>query len=141
VGSVVVAVDVGGDLGAGLVDGLELVQPDAALLQFLEPGLDERLRLGIAVAASAMSDPATREGELEVAGGEGGAVVGAERERAGPDRPRRGGVVDERDRLGRSAAELGVREAAKTMQCREYEAGSRFPMIPGPSMVRRCSTL
>jgi hypothetical protein len=33
VGSVVVAVDVGADDGAGLVEGLELLAPDEALLE------------------------------------------------------------------------------------------------------------
>jgi hypothetical protein len=33
VGSVVVAVDVGADDGAGFVEGLELFAPDAALLE------------------------------------------------------------------------------------------------------------
>jgi hypothetical protein len=56
VGSVVVAVDVGADRGAGLVEGLELLAPDAALLELSEPGLDEGLALGIAVAAPAVDD-------------------------------------------------------------------------------------
>ena len=56
VGMVVVAVDVGGDHLPCLVEGLELVQPDAALLQLREPGLDERLALGVALAAAAVGD-------------------------------------------------------------------------------------
>jgi hypothetical protein len=104
----VLAVDVGGDLFAGLVEGLELVQPDAALLQLREPRLDESLRLRVAVAAAAMADAAPREGELEVAGGEGGAVVGSQRERAGPDAAGRGGRLDERDRFLGAATELDV---------------------------------
>jgi hypothetical protein len=43
VGSVVVALDVAGDRGAGLVERLELLAPDAALLELGEPGLDEGL--------------------------------------------------------------------------------------------------
>jgi len=61
---VVVAVDVGGDLIASLVEGLELVQPDAALFQLREPRFDEGLPLGVAVAAAAMGDPAPGGGEL-----------------------------------------------------------------------------
>ena len=87
-----VVVDVGGDRLSCLVEGLELVQPDAAFLQLREPGFDERLALGVAVAAAAMGDPAPGERELEVAGGEGGAVVGAEGERVGPDRAGGGGL-------------------------------------------------
>jgi hypothetical protein len=41
---------------AGLVEGLELFAPDAALLELGEPGLDERLALGVAVAAAAVRD-------------------------------------------------------------------------------------
>jgi hypothetical protein len=46
VGPVVVVVDVGGDHLPGLVEGLELVAPDASLLQVSEPPVDERLVLG-----------------------------------------------------------------------------------------------
>jgi hypothetical protein len=37
VGSVVVAVDVGADDGAGVVEGFELFAPDAALFELAEP--------------------------------------------------------------------------------------------------------
>ena len=84
-GSVVVAVDVGADRGAGLVEGLELLAPDAALLELGEPGLDERLALGVAVAAAAMRDPVLGEPGAERAAGERGAVVGAERQLARAD--------------------------------------------------------
>jgi hypothetical protein len=58
VGRVVVLVlDVGGDHFPGLVDGFELVAPDAAFLEVAEPGLDECLALGVALAAAAVSDP------------------------------------------------------------------------------------
>jgi hypothetical protein len=77
VGSVVVAVDVGGDHLPCLLEGLELVQPDAAFLQLREPGLDERLALGVAVTAAAVGDPESGEDELERSRGEGRAVVGA----------------------------------------------------------------
>jgi hypothetical protein len=50
----VVVVDVGGDHLPGLVEGLELLAPDAAFLQVAEPALDERLALRVAVAAAAM---------------------------------------------------------------------------------------
>lgn len=57
VGTVVVAVDVGADRSSGLVDGLELLARDAALLELAEPGLDEALAPGIAVAAATVDDP------------------------------------------------------------------------------------
>jgi len=56
VGPVVVVVDVGGDHLPGLVERFELVAPDAALLEVAKPGLDERLALGVAVAAAAVAD-------------------------------------------------------------------------------------
>ncbi|MEJ7604417.1 MAG: hypothetical protein WKG01_41555 [Kofleriaceae bacterium] len=56
VGPVVVVVDVGADLLAGLVERLELVAPDAALLELSEPALDERLAFGVAVAAAPVRD-------------------------------------------------------------------------------------
>jgi hypothetical protein len=58
---VVVAVDVGADRGSGLVEGLELFAPDAALLELGEPGLDEGLALGVAVAAATVDDPELAE--------------------------------------------------------------------------------
>jgi hypothetical protein len=65
VGSVVVAVDVGADRGAGLVERLELLAPDAALLELGEPAFDEGLALGVAVAAATV-----RDAELAEAGAE-----------------------------------------------------------------------
>ena len=56
-GSVVVGVDVGGDHVARLLERLELLAPDAAFLELAEPGLDEGLALGVAVAAAAVRDP------------------------------------------------------------------------------------
>jgi len=80
---VVIAVDVSADHLPGLVQGLELVQPDAAFLELLRT--DEDLALGVAVAAAAMHDAQAAENELERAGGEGRAVVGAQRQRPGRD--------------------------------------------------------
>ena len=57
VGPVVVVMDVGGDHLPGLVENLEVVSPDTALLEVAKPRLDERLALGVAVAAAAVSDP------------------------------------------------------------------------------------
>lgn len=57
---VVVAVDVGADLVPGLLEGLELLAPDAAELELSEPGLDERLGLGVAVAAAPVGIANTR---------------------------------------------------------------------------------
>jgi hypothetical protein len=39
------------------LEGLELVAPDAAFLQVAKAALDERLVLGIAIAAATVSDP------------------------------------------------------------------------------------
>ncbi len=55
-GPVVVGLDVGGDRPPRFVEGLELRAPDEALLQLREPGLDERLRLRVAIAAAAVGD-------------------------------------------------------------------------------------
>jgi hypothetical protein len=54
---VVVVLDVAADHLPGLVEGFELFAPDAALLELAEPGLDEGLALGVAVAAAAVRDP------------------------------------------------------------------------------------
>ena len=83
-GPVVVGLDVGGDLLASLVEGFELLAPDAALLELAEPGLDEGLALGVAVAAAAMDDSELCEAGAERARREGGAVVGAQRQRLRP---------------------------------------------------------
>src|SRR3954464_10854487 len=69
VGPVVVAVDVGADHGAGLVEGLELFAPHAALLELRKPRLDEGLELGVAVAAATVHDAALREAGAERAAG------------------------------------------------------------------------
>jgi hypothetical protein len=61
----VVGGDVGADRLSGLVDGLELLAPDAALLELAEPGLDERLGLGVAVAAAAVRDAVLGETRTE----------------------------------------------------------------------------
>jgi hypothetical protein len=67
---------------------------------------DEGLRLGVAVAASAMADAEPAQRLPEAAGGEGRAVVAAEGELAGLDRVRRGGADDQLFRFDRPAAEL-----------------------------------
>ena len=73
-GAVVIAVDVGGDLGSGLFDGLPLGPPGAALLELPEPGLDECLGFGVAVAATPMGHTTGREVPAEVPRGELAAV-------------------------------------------------------------------
>src|SRR5436190_15219320 len=90
-------VDVGGDHLPGLVEGLELVAPDAAFLELAEPGLDERLALGVAVAAAAVRDPQAGEHGLEGAGGERRAVVCPERQRARRDAALDRGAFDQAD--------------------------------------------
>jgi hypothetical protein len=76
VGAVVVGLDVGGGLGSGLVEGLELGASDESLLEFPEPALDERLGFGVAVAAASVPDLELAELFAEAAGGERRAVVG-----------------------------------------------------------------
>ena len=50
----VVAVDVAADPGSGVVEVLVLVQPHLPFFEFPEPGFDEGLALGVAIAASAV---------------------------------------------------------------------------------------
>jgi hypothetical protein len=70
VGSVVVVVDVGADRVLGPRRGLEFLAPDAALFELGEPGLDEGLALGVAVAAAAVDDPVLGDASTERAAGE-----------------------------------------------------------------------
>ncbi len=65
-----VGVDVVGDFLSGLVEGFPFGAPGAALFELAEPGLDERLGLGVAVAAAAVGDATGRQVLAEVAGGE-----------------------------------------------------------------------
>jgi hypothetical protein len=88
------------------IEGLELVQPDAALLELSEPALDERLALGVAVAAAAMCDAQPGKDELERAGGKRRAVVGAQRQRPSRDAARGHRLLDQRDALRGAAAQL-----------------------------------
>jgi hypothetical protein len=82
---VVVTIDVGADGVAGLLEGLELLAPDQPLLELGEPGLDEGLALGVAVAAAAMRDAVLSKPGPAGPRGERGAVVRAEREYSRPD--------------------------------------------------------
>jgi hypothetical protein len=75
-------------------------------LTFSSAGLDERLALGVAVAAAAVRDAEASEGSLKRAGGERRAVVGPERQCPGRDGPVGGGALDETDRLAGAAAGL-----------------------------------
>src|SRR5215213_11040619 len=100
----VVVRDVVADRLPSLVERLELVAPDAALLELAEPGLDERLALGIAVAAAAVRDSQSAQDGLERSGGERRAVVGPERQHARCDRSLAGGALDQADRLAGAAA-------------------------------------
>jgi hypothetical protein len=61
---------------------------------------------GVAVAAAAMPDPELREPGPETAGGEGGAVVAAERELARLNAVELDGAFDHGDRFGGAAAQL-----------------------------------
>ena len=108
VGPAVVVLDVGADHLPGLVEGLELVAPDAALFEVAKPGLDERLALGVAVAAAAMCHAEAGEHEPGRACCERRAVIGTERERPGPDRLLADGGLDNGDRLLGAAAQRQV---------------------------------
>jgi len=103
---VVVAVDVAADPASRLVEGLVLVQPYLPFFEFPEPALDEGLALGVAVAAPAVADPELGECRSEAAGGEGGAIVLAERELARLDAVHGGRAFDKRDRFVGAAAQL-----------------------------------
>jgi len=81
---VVVAADVAADPSSGLVERLVLVQPHLPFFEFPEPALDEGLRFGVAVAAAAVADAELGEPAAEAAGGEGRAVVAAERQLTPP---------------------------------------------------------
>src|SRR3546814_1965157 len=66
------------DLRSRCFDGLPLGSPGAALLELAEPGLDEGLGLGVAVAAPTVGDASGGEVLAEVPGRELGPVVGPE---------------------------------------------------------------
>ena len=119
-GPVVVVVDVGGDHLPGLVEGLELVAPDAALLEVAKPALDERLRLGIAVAAAAVRDAERADREPRGAGGECGAIVRAERER-----PRRDALLVESSVLSLVPRPHGITASAAWSDACSYTGLSR----------------
>ena len=57
----VVGVDVGGDPGAGLGEAFPFGSLGAAFLELPEPGLDEGLGLGVAVAAPPVGHAPGRE--------------------------------------------------------------------------------
>ncbi len=63
------------------------------------PGLDERLGLGVAVAAAAVGDPACGQVLAEAPRGELRPVVGPERQTPGRDRSREDSALDAGDRL------------------------------------------
>ena len=69
-----VRVDVVVDLLSRLVQRLPRRAPGQTLFELAEPGLDERLRLGIAVATPPVGDPTGRQVPAKVAGGELAAI-------------------------------------------------------------------
>ena len=75
-------------------------------LSFETPGLDERLALGVAVAAAAVRDAKPGEHAPEAPGSERRAVVGAEREHSRVDALLGEGRFDDSDCLLGSATEL-----------------------------------
>ncbi len=103
-GPVVVALDVAADSSAGLVEGFVFVEPYLSFFELAEPGFDEGLGFGVAVAAAAVFDLALGEVLTEAPGGELRAVVGAERELVRPDPMRDGGPLEERYRFLGAAA-------------------------------------
>src|SRR5262245_5682193 len=66
-----IGVDVGSDDRPGLVERLEFVAPDGALLELSDPRLDEGLGLGVAVAVAAMGDAVLGQAGAERAAGKG----------------------------------------------------------------------
>ena len=114
--SLVVAVDVLGDLLSRLFERLEFGAPDEPLLQLPEPAFDEGLRFGIAVAATPMRDAVLGEPGAEATAGEGRAVVGTECQRARLDAADGHGAVDERRRFFRAAAQLERALGRKTYE-------------------------
>ena len=105
VGPVVVVVDVGGYHLPGLVEGLELLAPDGPFLEVAKPALDERLALGVAVAAAAVTDTKPGHDEPCRAGAERGAVIGAECQHPWSDALFGDGPFDHRDRFLGAAAD------------------------------------
>lgn len=95
--AVVIAGDVVGDLRSGLVDGFPFGSPGAASFELAEPGLDEGLGFGVAVAAASMSDASCGEVPAESSAGELSAVVGPERQPARLDPAFKHGLFDARD--------------------------------------------
>jgi len=73
--------------------------PGQAFLELAEPRFDERLGLGIAIAATPVGDPTTRQVPAEVPRGELAAIVSAQRELAGLDATGKDGGLDAGDRF------------------------------------------
>jgi hypothetical protein len=103
---VVVVVDVAAGAASWVVEGLVLVRSHLPLLEFPEPALDQGLALGVAVAAAAVADRELGQTCFEAAGGEGGAVGGAERQLARLDRVHERGAFGDGDRFVGAAAQL-----------------------------------
>ena len=115
-GPVVVAVDVAADPASCVVEGFVFVQPDLSFFEFPEPGLDEGLALGVAVAAAAVLDPELGEPAAEAAGGEGGAVIAPEDELARLDPVHRCSLFDDGDRFVGAAAQLELQPTISRVQ-------------------------
>src|SRR3954449_10005104 len=131
-GPVVVVDHVAADHLPGLVEGLELFAPDAAFLELAEPGLDEGLALGVAVAAAAMGDPEADQDGLEGAGSERRAVVGTKRQAARRDAALGRGALDQADRFLGSAAGLEV--PGDDLACAAVDRGHQIdPAVRRPT--------
>src|SRR5438128_3809617 len=104
--AVVVTLDVLVHLPPGLFDGLPLRAPGTALLELPEPALDERLGLGVPVAAASVSDVPGGQMLSEVPRGELRAVVGPERQLPGSHTASEHCVLYNRDGLVVSTPKL-----------------------------------
>jgi hypothetical protein len=85
-------------------------------LSFEKPGLDERLALGIAIAAAAMGDRELAQPGAERPAGERGGVVAAQRERSRRHAAIGDCVIDDADRLLRTAANIEGRSRISRVQ-------------------------
>jgi len=102
----VVALNVGADAEAGVVEGLVFRAPDLAAFEPAEPALDERLGLGVAVAAAAVGDLQLLQARAKASARVGGPVVGAQGQRVALDAVRGEARFDDGEGLLPAAAQV-----------------------------------
>ena len=133
-GAVVVARDVACDTTAGPVEGFVVVQPHLAFFQFPEPAFDEGLGFGVAVAAASVADTLLGQARLEAAGGEGRAVVRAERQLALLD-PIRGGAASSTSVIASSARQRTDRCHATSARVQQSMIAIRYVQPCSPTQI------